>query len=69
VTWQDVKAASSIKGHLLVPDIHPLLRPELFQEINDLAAKAGLQVSLDVDRMSEKIPAIEAHWAKPVARH
>lgn len=62
VMRDDVEKATSVKGHLLAPDIHPLLTAGLFQDIRDLTADANWQVTLDAHRLSEKVPAIDFFW-------
>jgi hypothetical protein len=50
--------ATAIAGHLLAPDIHPLLTPTLFAEVSQLAADADMAFSLAMHRLGETIPEI-----------
>jgi hypothetical protein len=57
----DIRKATAVRAHLFVPDIHPLLAPELFADITALAQARGWSFSIDAPDMMKMVPSLRAH--------
>jgi hypothetical protein len=57
----DIRNATKVRAHLFVPDIHPLLAPELFADITALAQASGWSFAIDAPDMMTMVPSLRAH--------